>query len=296
MSTEISPNLTAAEKGERLHSAVLSIEKHILNTSPDLTNKNFTIEEKKIVCIDGVHHEIDIYVTVNSAPGYSAIYIFECKNWKDAVGKNEVVEFIDKIVSANAQHGYFVARSFTKDAAAKANQCKRLTLLIATQNDTIAQIIPGLFHTIHAEPLQAELKFDGRNRTGESKPVTVDTATAQAKLGGSLIDFPAYVRKWIDETMHNDVSHFRSERLPIGRYEREAEALRIFQPEELTLDGTDTASAAIHIWYAVTIYRPVVSWSFDVETRGRVLSLTPIELPGGTSLMTRIAWRFPPSN
>jgi hypothetical protein len=33
-----------------------------------------------------VHHEIDIFVAVDTAPGYNAIYTFECKNWKENIG------------------------------------------------------------------------------------------------------------------------------------------------------------------------------------------------------------------
>jgi hypothetical protein len=54
---------TSNEKGNVLHNAVLSIEQHILHTAPHLKNKNFTIESKKISNSEGVHHEIDIYVT-----------------------------------------------------------------------------------------------------------------------------------------------------------------------------------------------------------------------------------------
>jgi len=96
---------TAAEKGDALHDAVLSIESHILRTSPFLNEKNFKIETKKIVRFDGVHHEIDIYVTVDSAPDYSAIFIFECKNWQKSVGKTEIIDFIEKIKAVSAAHG-----------------------------------------------------------------------------------------------------------------------------------------------------------------------------------------------
>src|ERR1700722_8924757 len=111
---------TPAEKGNDLEKVVAGIERHILHTSPNLCENPFLIESKKIICVGGVHHEIDIFVTIDSARGYKSVYIFECKNWTDAVGKNEVIIFSQKIGAAQAQHGYFVAKSFTRDAEAQA--------------------------------------------------------------------------------------------------------------------------------------------------------------------------------
>ena len=80
---------TPLEKGNALESAVAAIEKHILDTSPALREKTFFIEGKKIITVDGVHHEIDFYVTIDLGAGYRSVFIFECKNWQDPVGKNE---------------------------------------------------------------------------------------------------------------------------------------------------------------------------------------------------------------
>jgi hypothetical protein len=56
---------TPAEKGNALEAAVAAIEHHILSTSPALREKTFLIESKKIITADGVHHEIDIFVTID---------------------------------------------------------------------------------------------------------------------------------------------------------------------------------------------------------------------------------------
>src|ERR1700688_2948523 len=103
---------TPAQKGDALQRAVRAIEQHIISTNPSLSEKTFIVEEKKIICVGGVHHEIDIHVTVDPAPGYAAIHIFECKNWKKPVGKSEVIDFSEKIKAVNAANGYFIAKSF----------------------------------------------------------------------------------------------------------------------------------------------------------------------------------------
>ena len=111
---------TPSERGNALESAVAAIESHILDTSPALREKTFFIEGKKIITVDGVHHEIDIYVTIDLGVGYTSVFIFECKNWQDPVGKNEVIVLSEKIDATQAQHGYLIGKSFTKDAQAQA--------------------------------------------------------------------------------------------------------------------------------------------------------------------------------
>src|SRR5689334_20905416 len=64
---------------------------------------------------------------VGVAKGYTVTFIFECKNWEDAVGKNEIIIFSEKIDAVSAQRGYFVAKSFTRDAEAQALKDPRMT-------------------------------------------------------------------------------------------------------------------------------------------------------------------------
>jgi hypothetical protein len=114
------------QKGNVLESAVLAIEQAILRSVPTAAGQNQTIESRKLVNVDGVRHEIDVYVTVNFAHGYCAIFIFECKNWAQPVGKNEIIVFSEKIAAIGAAYGYFVARSFTSDARAQAEKDSRI--------------------------------------------------------------------------------------------------------------------------------------------------------------------------
>ena len=60
---------TPREKGNALESAVAAIEATILGSSPGLREKTFVIESKKIVKVGNVHHEIDIYVTIDLGRG-----------------------------------------------------------------------------------------------------------------------------------------------------------------------------------------------------------------------------------
>lgn len=112
---------TPQGKGDALENAVAAIEEVILRSSAGMGRKPI-IEKKKIITVNEVRHEIDVYVTADLAPGYQPVFIFECKNWKEAVGKNEIIIFSEKIDAARATSGCFVARSYTSDAVNQAKQ------------------------------------------------------------------------------------------------------------------------------------------------------------------------------
>jgi hypothetical protein len=272
---------------------VLAIERHILSSAPHLKDKNFKIEDKKIINAAGVHHEIDIFVTVDAAPGYSATYIFECKNWKDAVGKTEIVDFIEKIECTNAAHGYFVAKSFTKDASAQATKSTRLTLLIATENDPAGLPIPGDFHTTLTNHKRTEVNFFRRGRKPDAELVTIDIKTAKAELNGAPINLGNFVMLWSHEVASHDTLRFPSQRFPIGEYEREALDSKVFQSGEMMVNDMDIELGTVQVLYTVTICRPAVHWSFDIESRGRVLTFAPVTLPEGGEFISRLVMNIP---
>lgn len=81
---------TPQDKGDALENAVAAIEEVILQSSAGIGREPI-IEKKKIIIVKGVRHEIDVSVTADLAPGYKPVFIFECKNWKEAVNKNEII-------------------------------------------------------------------------------------------------------------------------------------------------------------------------------------------------------------
>src|SRR5712692_2352969 len=121
---------TSQEIGDALEEAVRLIEQTILqSTTKDAT---VTIEPKKVITVEGVKHEIDLFVTIDNGRGYKSIYIFECKNWIKGVGKNSIIVFSAKINVTKAQKGYFIAKRFGKHAVAQAKLDDRIELLTAS--------------------------------------------------------------------------------------------------------------------------------------------------------------------
>ena len=171
-------------KGRELENAVHAIESVILQSSPTLHDKAFNIEARKRITVGGVHHEIDIFVTVEVAKGYKSTFVFECKNWEDAVGKNELIVFSEKIDATSAQRGFFVAKSFTKDAAAQAQKDPRITLLTATEHDPATTITPQSFHFTAPARLKPTITFRVAGSSGTNvSPIDetlLDTTVANA--------------------------------------------------------------------------------------------------------------------
>src|SRR5580704_17255961 len=106
---------TSKDKGDALEHAVKAIESVIRRSYSGLSENTLRIEAKKIVVVEGVHHEIDVHVTVDLGRSYSAIFIFEYKNWLgEKVGKNEIIVLAEKVKACGAQRGFFVAKSYTR--------------------------------------------------------------------------------------------------------------------------------------------------------------------------------------
>ncbi len=281
---------TPLEKGNALESAVAAIEHHILSTSPNLREKTFLIESKKILVVDGVHHEIDVFVTIDLGDGYESVFIFECKNWSDAVGKNEIIIFEKKIEVARAQHGYFVAKSFTKDAESQAATNGRVDLLRASEHNPAITPRPFDFHTNLISPIHAETTFFVRGGD-HSALKTLDLKVASAKLHGSAIGLCHYLNKWAEEAASKDVLHFRSERKKDDDYEREVASRRDFPPGEFVVDDRDIERAESFVRYNVRVVRPAIVSHFEVESRGRVVSFAPIQVPSGPTLQMNMIFR-----
>ena len=97
----------AQMKGDALEKAVQLIETYILGTNPATKEAIVTFEPKKIVVVNGVKHEIDIYITIDYGKGYKAIFIFECKNWTKKVDKDEIIVFSKKVEVVHSRFGHF---------------------------------------------------------------------------------------------------------------------------------------------------------------------------------------------
>jgi Protein of unknown function (DUF3096) len=63
----------------------------------------------------------------------------------------------------------------------------------------------------------------------------------------------------------------------LGLFELDAVYSRSLTPGELTLAGHDIESGSLDITFTVEVIRPKVQTHFDVVTRGRFISLAPVQ-------------------
>jgi|ERR1039458_3054745 hypothetical protein len=264
------------EKGNRLERAVRAIEETILAESPAFRQDAFTIESKKLIVSRGVKHEIDLWARVDLGRGYEALFVFECKNWEEKVGKNEISVFSEKIRATNAQKGFFVAKSFTKYAVAQAATDQRMQLLTVADLPTENVPVPFDFHFIIFETANVDLAFKVRARTRCERPMK-RSKVKDVVLNGERIDIDHLTRKWIGQVWNERSGTFPSGTLPEGTYPVTAEGEKHFEPNELAAEGQDVDRVLYKVEFKVRVVRPAIVSYFDLESRGRAMQLAPVQ-------------------
>jgi hypothetical protein len=271
---------TQQEKGDSLENAVAAIEEFILQSSAGMGRKPI-VEKKKIVKVDGVRHEIDVYVTADLAPGYKPIFIFECKNWKEAVNKNEIIIFSEKIDASNATSGCFVAKSYTTDAVNQAKNDPRITLLLAAEYDPGSG--PEVFQFFTRTPEMAKLVVTMFKRGGlglDPKPVSLETS--QLECFGQPVNISMHLNLWSQQVCTKDLLKFFEEPVPSGVYFRVVKEDVHFDAGQVRLDHEDVERLNFEVEYKVSVMPvPVVS-HFEIKSRGRCITFAPQLIGNGT--------------
>lgn len=266
--------ITPHQKGSHLEDAVRLIEQTILNSKPGLKEFPFLIETKKIFVADGVRHEIDIYVEIDLGHGYKSVFIFECKNWKDPVGKNELIIFSEKLKITNAQKGYFTAKKLTKDAINQAAKDNRIELLEIITDNSIILSFPD-FHSIERDQSKVHtnvnlIKRGTRNEKIESQPISPDDCNVE--LDGESIDLTKYINKNSSEIIESRINNEPTNRLPEGVYNYEYNETLFYETGSLIVQGFDIERIELNITFPLIVTRPKIKYAFEVGQRGKVIS------------------------
>jgi hypothetical protein len=274
---------TPLEKGNALEEAVKAIEHTILQSTSGLEKDSFLIVSKKIVIVEDVRHEIDVWAEIDHGKGYKSIYIFECKNWKSSVGKNEIIVFSEKIDAVQANKGFFVAKSLTKDAKAQAKKDKRITILDATEHPVENIPMPFNFHFILREGEHGDLTVEERNPSNKplGKKELLDFSTVECKLNDKPLNLLEYAQQWIKDCADKRLNSFQSAHKEEGIYDLDASDERVFGKGELLIDGKDVEKLKLVVTFKTKIVRQEIISHYEVATRGRRLSLAPIQIGDG---------------
>ena len=271
------PRTNAQVKGDALEKAVELIETYILGTNSATKDAIITIEPKKIKVVRGVKHEIDIFITIDYGKGYKAIFIFECKNWAKKVNKNEIIVFSNKVEIANAQTGYFIARSFTRDAEAQAEQDDRLNLLIATEElDTSTSLITD-FHILLNTDVDSHSNFILHPNEIFRLGILTNESFVSYKDEHLLLGR-------LNEQMRQKLINERMQSVSPDAFVEDTCSYKItkslvFQPHELLLEGLECYRLDMTISWKSRIIRPPIVSKFDIKTRGRVINYDTGEIP-----------------
>lgn len=281
------PFTNAQQKGNALEEAVRMIEAVILRANPATTNEaTITIEPKKVMVIDGVKHEIDIFITIDHGRGYKAFFIFECKNWEEAVGKNEIIVFSEKIKAVQAQQGYFIAKSFGEYAVAQAKQDKRIELLLAS--DALGLLPPFVANFRIAYHIVVSTNIS-LGMLGDPQKLGTLTVTDESKVKFQNVEllqgeFNKRIQNAVvEEVMKHEPTATFTEGVV---YFYDKTRTFTFQPNELFIDGTECRELMAHIIWEVLIIRPRIVSKFDIKTRGRIITFESDPLPTGEIIKT----------
>lgn len=283
-------------RGFLLEGIVSQLEGFILRQSPVLAEHAFKMERNKIICVEGVHHEIDLYVTVDAAEGYTSIHIFECKNWKRPVGKNEIVEFAEKIRAVQAARGTIVARGFTSDATAQARKEPRIGLLkmkeLEVQKGEVGTNPMTMIDINHVD-------FDCKKWNDELWNSTVGPAPESAGrlpvlFRGQHTTLEPFIRVMAQDSCEQLGPSGTFKDLVDGWYRCLLTLEKTYRTRrELVIGGLPIKSIRVKVTLTLQTARGPL-WNFEIEDRGNVRFYDPVLTEEGRIAQTIVVSREKP--
>ncbi len=274
----------AQKKGDALEDAVHLIETVILRSNPNTKEATITIDTKKRVTVQGVRSEIDVYISVDLGNGLKLIYIFECKNREEPVNKNDITVFDDKIQEVGAQKGYFVAKKYGRDAINKAKRYQRIELLKATDEFETLPFVVAHFHYVHNTLKPVSITF--KMMTGDPEKVGrfIMTDESRVRLGDEELLLGVLGERVRQNVMNEVMSHEPTGIYSAGTYPYDIPKTYTFGPNELFVDEYECIELNSQVSWETQVIRPRIVSKFDIETRGRVITVESGELPSGVNI------------
>lgn len=269
------------QKGRSLEKAVSFIQQTILRSNPQLQGTQFTVEANKIIDISGVRHEVDVFVRTLVGSEYESSWVFECKNQKDPVGKNEIIILSEKVNAISATRGFLVAHRITKDAEAQIKLNKRLSF-VRCSDDFLSPLNSLQLRHASVEALPAKVLLKERGVAVKMQPRNLEWTNKRCRSKGEQVDLPAFVISNVDRIVAEDQKENASQYKHEGTHWRE-QAVRIeFEPSELLIGDLDVEYMMISVRFSVTVRTRKLISRFELDKQGRVFTFEPIDdlLPG----------------
>jgi hypothetical protein len=263
------------QKGKVLERAVKLIQEAVLKSDPKLKGISFSIETNKTIKVADVRHEIDVFVKTLPNSSYESTWIFECKNWSEPVGKNQVIYLTEKVKVVGATKGFLVAKEFTKDARAQANTDQRLGL-ITCADDFLSPLSFQLQHSV-TEPTSIKVNLRRRGVPLNDIPVNLDWKNEKSYLNKNLVNLESFFNTKVEELIHENhrqnVVRYRFEGTHWGKHEKCIE----FTNDELVIGDFDVETATVVVEFTVTIRNQKLISKFELQDQGQIFSFEPFE-------------------
>jgi hypothetical protein len=178
------------EKGRFLEEKVAELLKAVFEYDPKLKTSDFYIKLNETLQVNGVPYQIDVWVeTAKSSSFYRSVFIYECKNWREPVGKAEVSSLAKKVEALEATRGFLVAHRFTKHAHKLVESEPRIALLECS--DDFSNFMQIEASHVAYEPTKLSLTIQSRyapklfNNEQELQSMT-------CQFNGELMPFPSF--------------------------------------------------------------------------------------------------------
>ncbi len=256
------------------------IEDTILSRDPRLRGSNFTVESNKVFTIHGVKHEVDVFVTTAPNTPYEARWIFECKNWKEPVGKNEIIVLAEKVHAIAAASGFIVAKKLTKAAHAQLELDKRLSFVSCT--DEFADILKiQAKHTIR-EITNVQIAFRARSVTPADPPRDIDLRDKSCVMNNRTMLFKEFVleqaHRMVSQELSQDPALLRTE----GGMAKTCQGGIQFGPGEFLIESMDIERMELWVSFHLFVRPTKLVSKFELSGRGRAYTFEPVDeiIPG----------------
>lgn len=264
--------------GKSLERATELIEKHILNQIEKSEIGEVTIVSNKIKIVDGVKHEIDVYVEIDLKIGAKLVYIFECKDWRSKkVSKNDIIIFDEKIDVFNAQKGYFVAKEYTKDAINRAKLNTRIEVLnLITDSifdvkefiDMKSMQVSNVEVTINLNPFPLNYRKD---------------------VGEYILGFPNSGNRSISQLVFEVLSHHVSKEYPCTTILRNEEYWEFkLRYDNILFENHPIQYIEIIVKTNYSINRPQIVLDYNIEGKGSYIKIKDKDLFGQNYVITEL--------
>ena len=265
----------SGKKGKTLEDAVEAIHDSILRGDPKYRGLDYTIDTRVRRRVRDVDYEIDVLVETPPTSSFPATWIFECKNWKDAVGVEQLAYLAHKVEALGASRGFLVAPAISPSAAEFIKTRSHLEHIPCTEE--FSSLLNSAQVTYVCQDVYSknvEVHWEAGNTYIDIGGLTLETMFC-SRLGQELKfeDFVAPLFEKAAEQHHEiEFRYFPKE----GTHWRQVVQEVQFVPRELYVQKREVNSLLIRFDYLITFQRRRLISKFQLQGRGQTFEFESV--------------------